>query len=79
MVLEDYDSIGMSLQILLRRINFRDFLMVADGYVHDNSDSYSRLPSDVDHVVRLLFHGILVMVHLPLIDYFNGCTRAHSL
>jgi hypothetical protein len=39
--------------------------------------SYFQLPSDVDQAVRLLFSGILVLVHLPMvIDYFNGCVRA---
>jgi hypothetical protein len=49
-------------------------------YVLDNGDSCSRLPSDVDKAVRLLFPGILVLVLLPMvIDYFNGCARARSL
>jgi hypothetical protein len=49
-------------------------------YVIDNSDSCSRLPSDVDRLFGLLFPGILVLVLLPMvIDYFNGCTRARSL
>jgi hypothetical protein len=49
-------------------------------YVLDNGDSYSRLPSDVDQVVRLFRPDILVLVLLPmLIDYFNGCARARSL
>ena len=49
-------------------------------YVLDNGDSYSRLPSDVNQAVRLLFPVILVLVLLPmLIDYFNGCARARSL
>jgi hypothetical protein len=49
-------------------------------YVLDNGDSYSRLPNDVDQVVRLFCPDMLVLVLLPiLIDYFNGCTRACSL
>jgi hypothetical protein len=49
-------------------------------YVLDNGDSYSRFPSDVDQVVRLFRPDILVLVLLPmLIDYFNGCARAHNL
>jgi hypothetical protein len=49
-------------------------------YVLDNSDSYSRFPSDIDQVVRLFRPDILVLVLLPmLIDYFNGCARARSL
>jgi hypothetical protein len=50
------------------------------GYILDNSDSYPRLPSDVDQVVRLFCPDILVLVLLPMwIDYFNGCARARSL
>lgn len=49
-------------------------------YILDNGDSYSRVPGDVDQAVQLLFHGILVLVLLPMvIDYFNGCARARSL
>jgi hypothetical protein len=49
-------------------------------YVLDNGDSYSRLPNDVDQVVRLFCPDMLVLVLLPmLIDYFNGCARACSL
>jgi hypothetical protein len=49
-------------------------------YVFDNGDSYSRLSSDVDQAVQLIFLSILVLVLLPmLIDYFNDCTRACSL
>jgi hypothetical protein len=44
-------------------------------YVLDNGDSYSWLPTDVDHVVRFLFLGISPM----LIDYFNGCAHAQNL
>jgi hypothetical protein len=48
-------------------------------YVLDNGDSYSRLPRDVDQVVRLFCPDILVLVLLSmLIDYFNRCTRARS-
>jgi hypothetical protein len=51
-----------------------------DGYILDNGDSYPRLSSDVDQVVRLFYPEILVLVLLPMwIDYFNGCTRARSL
>jgi hypothetical protein len=49
-------------------------------YVLDNGDSCSRLPSDVDQVVRLFCPVILVLVLLlMLIDYFNRCTCACSL
>jgi hypothetical protein len=49
-------------------------------YVLDNGDSYSRVPSDVDQVVRLFCPDMLVLVLLPmLIDYFNGCIRARNL
>jgi hypothetical protein len=49
-------------------------------YVLDNGDSYSRLPSDVDQVVRLFCSDMLGLVLLPmLIDYFNGYARACSL
>jgi hypothetical protein len=49
-------------------------------YVLDNSDSYSRLPVDVDQVVRLFCPIILMLVLLPiLIYYFNGCARICSL
>jgi hypothetical protein len=49
-------------------------------YVLDNGDSYSRLSSDVNQVVRLFCPGILVLVLLPmLIDYFNGCAHARGL
>jgi hypothetical protein len=50
------------------------------GYILDNGDSYPRLPSDVDQVIRLFCPEILVLVLLPMwIDYFNGCTRVRSL
>jgi hypothetical protein len=50
------------------------------SYILDNGDSCSRLPSNIDQVVRLVFPGILVLVLLPkVIDYFNGCARARSL
>jgi hypothetical protein len=49
-------------------------------YVFDNDDSYSRLASNIDKAVRLLFSGILVWVLLPMvIDYINSCVRARSL
>jgi hypothetical protein len=49
-------------------------------FIHDNGDLYSRPPCDVDHVIRLLFPDILVLVLLPiLIDYINGCTHVRSL
>jgi hypothetical protein len=51
-----------------------------DCYIFDNGDSYSRLSSDVDKVVRFLFPRILVLVLLPMWhDCFNGCVRARSL
>jgi hypothetical protein len=50
------------------------------GYILDNGDSYPRLPSDVDQVVRLFCPDILMLVLLLMwIDYFNGCARARSL
>jgi hypothetical protein len=50
------------------------------GYILDNGDSYPRLPSDVDQVVRLFCPDILVLVLLPIwIEYSNGCARARSL
>jgi hypothetical protein len=49
-------------------------------YVLDNGDSCSRLPSDIDQAVRLLFPSILVLILLLMVtDYFNGCARACSL
>jgi hypothetical protein len=36
-------------------------------YVLDNGDSCSRLPSDVDQAVPLLFLGILARVHVALV------------
>jgi hypothetical protein len=49
-------------------------------YVLDNGDSYSRLASDVDQVVRFVFPGILVLVLLPMLyDYFNGYARTRRL
>jgi hypothetical protein len=81
----------MVLQILLRQIDFGSFLLVVarriilaifcpSCYIFNNGDSYSRLPSDIDQVVRLFCPVILVLVLLPvLIDYFNGCARACSI
>jgi hypothetical protein len=49
-------------------------------YIFDKGDSYPRLASDIDKIVRLLFLGILVWVLLPMvIDFFNGYARIHSL
>jgi hypothetical protein len=49
-------------------------------YVLDNGDSYSWLASDIDQAVRFVFHGILVLVLLPMLyDYSIGCERARSL
>jgi hypothetical protein len=49
-------------------------------YVLDNDNSYSRLLSDVDQVIRLFCPVILVLVLLSmLIDYFNGCARVRDL
>jgi hypothetical protein len=85
MVLGDYSSLGMCIQVFIRHIGFVSFLTVVRSlltifcpicYIIDNGDSYSRLPSDV---VRLFFSSILVLVLLPmLIDHFNGCARAHN-
>jgi hypothetical protein len=50
------------------------------GYIIDNGDSYPRLPSGGDQVVRLFCPDILVLILLPIwIDYFNGYARARSL
>jgi hypothetical protein len=65
-VLEDYNSLGMDLQILLSQIDFVDFLMVAansrkfcpECYVHDNGDLYSRHPNYIEKPVWLLFLGV---------------------
>jgi hypothetical protein len=90
-VLEDQISLGMVLQIFLRRIDLGFFshgcreeyyprTIYPGCYILDNGESCSRLPSDVDQAVRLLFPVILVLVLLPMvIDYFNGCARARSL
>jgi hypothetical protein len=49
-------------------------------YVLDNGDSCSRLSSDIDQAVWLLFPSILALVLLPMvIDYVNGCARARGL
>jgi hypothetical protein len=49
-------------------------------YFFDYGVSYSRLFSNVDQVVRLLFLAKLVLVLLPmLVDYFTGCIRACNL
>jgi hypothetical protein len=81
----------MVLRILHREIDLGSFLIVAARsiilaifhpgcYVLDNDDSCSRLPSDIDMLFDLLFHGILVLVLLSMvIDYFNDCTRTCSL
>jgi hypothetical protein len=67
-------DIGLGLKLQNWNNNFPDY------YVLDNGDSYSRLPSDVDQVVRLFRSDILVIVLLPmLIDYFNDSVRARSL
>jgi hypothetical protein len=50
------------------------------GYIIDNGDSYPRLPSGGDQVVRLFCPDILVLVLLPiLIDYFNDYARHVAL
>jgi hypothetical protein len=88
-VLEDYNYLGMSLQILRCQTDFGDFLVVAARsiilakfipIVTSTTMVIRRLPSDVDQTVWLLFFGMLVMLLLSmLIDYFNGCARARSL
>jgi hypothetical protein len=89
-VLEYCNSLSMGLQILLRWIDFRYFLMVnarravlvffcPSCYVIDNGDSYSRLRSDVDQAIRLFFPAIWVFILLAtLIAYFNVCPHARS-
>jgi hypothetical protein len=37
----------------------------SSGYILDNGDSYSRLPSDIDQIVRLFCTDILVLGLLP--------------
>jgi hypothetical protein len=89
-VLEDKSFLGMVLRILLRQIDLGSSHGCHEEYypcnnfpccyILDNGDSYSRLPSDIDQVVRLFCPDMLVLVLLLiLIDYFNGCTRARSL
>jgi hypothetical protein len=49
-------------------------------YVLDNSDSYSRLASDVDQAVRFVFPEILVLIPLSMLyDYSNNCACARSI
>jgi hypothetical protein len=48
--------------------------------VPNNRDSSSRLASDIDQAVWLLFSNMLVLILLPMvIDYFYGYTRAFCL
>jgi hypothetical protein len=91
MVLEDYNCLGMDIQILLPLIDFGNFSHdcrdecypqknYPDCYGHDNGDSYFQLVSNIDQVVRLLFPGILMLVYFPMLThYFNVYVRAHSL
>jgi hypothetical protein len=54
--------------------------MCPGGYALENSDSYTRLSSDVDQAGRSLFPGILMLViSSMLVDYFNDCARTYSL
>jgi hypothetical protein len=63
-----------------RREKYRPHNICPSCYIFDNGDLYSRLASNVDKAVRLLFPGILVWVLLPMvIDYFNGCVHARNL
>jgi hypothetical protein len=90
-VLGDQLSLGMVLQILLRRVDLWIFShgcceeyyprnICLGCYVLDNGDSCSRFSNDVDQAVRLLFPDIIVLVLLPMvIDYRHGCARARSL
>jgi hypothetical protein len=88
-LLEDFISIGMNLRILLRQINFGFFSHghEEDGhlnifvwcYVFHNDDSNSRLPCDIDPIVRLLLPRILVFSLLTLLNYFNGCIKCVAL
>jgi hypothetical protein len=49
-------------------------------YVLDNGDSYSQFPSNVDQVVWFIFSEILVLILLPMLNYYsNRCVRARSL
>jgi hypothetical protein len=91
MVLEEYNFLGMRLQILFRQFDFGSFLMGSrekdypcnicpSCYVLNNDDSYSRLSNDIDQTVRLFFPDILVLVLFSmLIDYLNGCARVRSI
>jgi hypothetical protein len=90
-ILEDYISLGMVLQILLRQIDLGSFLMVAARIIiltifvlaATSSTMVIRAldsPTMLTVLFGYFFPGILVLVPLPMvIDYFNGCTRAHSL
>lgn len=87
-VLKDYSSLDMDLQILLRQINFGSQGCCEENclgnicpecYVLENGDSSSRLSNNVNQVVRLFFPGVLVLVLLlMLLDYFSGCERART-
>jgi hypothetical protein len=46
-------------------------------YVFDKGDSYPRLASDIDKIVRLLFLGILVWVLLPMVIDFLMATPVY--
>jgi hypothetical protein len=49
-------------------------------YIFGNGHSYSRLASDVDQAIQLIFPGILVLVFLLMLyNYSNGCAHARSL
>jgi hypothetical protein len=71
MVLEDYNFLGMDLQLLLQwlRHEWGQWWFILSA----------RLSGDIDQAVRLIFSGILVLVFLPmLIEYFNGYVCARS-
>jgi hypothetical protein len=38
--------------------------------VLDNSNSYSRLASDINETIRFVFHKILVVILLPILDNY---------
>jgi hypothetical protein len=52
--------------VVARRVVLSIFVMVAT-YVLDNGDSYSRLPSNIDQTIQLLFLRILGFVLLSML------------
>jgi hypothetical protein len=58
--------------------SFIPAIFVLDAMSFDNGNLYSRLPSEVNPAVLLLFADIQVLVVLPMVidDYFNCYVRA---